>query len=119
MLKFVRTPVSVCLIIINTNSVVVLNDFLFCVFCCCCVRFVAIYVEFLTEFGDLPMLTAHNDTLTGWSGETFLHLSEYQKGTKEDVECSQMGVCNRSNGRCKCLTGFGSSNGTAYAQGQR
>ena len=74
-----------------------------------------VYIEFLTEFGDLPMLTANLHALT----HTYFSLSEYLKGTKEDVECSRKGVCNPATGRCRCVNGYSSSNGTVTSPGSR
>lgn len=41
-----------------------------------------------------------------------------QRGTKEYVECSNRGVCNRDTGICECYKDFSSSNGLGDA-GQR
>ena len=38
-----------------------------------------------------------------------LNISEWRKGTKENVECSGNGLCNRDVGVCNCLDGFASS----------
>ena len=41
-----------------------------------------------------------------------LNISEWRKGTKENVECSGNGLCNRDVGVCNCLDGFASSSDT-------
>lgn len=35
----------------------------------------------------------------------------FQTGTKEWVECSYKGLCDRSTGTCDCFPGYGSSDG--------
>lgn len=74
----------------------------------------SIFVEFLTEFGDLPLMKWRR-----LSGDINLVISQYQKGTKTDLECSAMGICDEYSGVCKCKTGFGSSNGSLDSAGQR
>jgi hypothetical protein len=74
-----------------------------------------VYVEFLTEFGDLPLLQFVPSSLT----YTAFHVTEYQKGTKEDYECSRRGTCDRKTGICHCVPGFASSNGSVDAPGSR
>ncbi len=47
---------------------------------------VDIYIEFLTEFGDLPMLKEDTANLLGVGLASFnFQLTEYVKGTKEDI----------------------------------
>ena len=65
------------------------------------------FVEFLSEYGDLPPLVV--TTGGGMRNGADVNVSEYQKGTKEDVECSANGLCNRDIGVCTCLDGFASS----------
>lgn len=60
-------------------------------------------VEFLTEFGDLPMLTA-DVTLLGGN----VTITRRVKGTRSNLECSMLGNCDEDTGRCKCLPGYGS-----------
>ena len=63
------------------------------------------YVEFISDRGGVPMLVA---TTSPYSLIT-LNISEWRKGTKENVECSGNGLCNRDVGVCNCLDGFASS----------
>jgi hypothetical protein len=74
----------------------------------------AVYIEFLTELGQLPMLTYQEITPT-----VTLSIFSIQKSTKVDVECSGMGICNENNGICQCMTGYSSSNGSLYFPGER
>lgn len=78
-----------------------------------------VFIEFLTEYGDLPLMSYN--ILPGTSGDTHIGIviSEYQKGTKEDLECSAQGICDESTGICNCMPGWGSSNGTMFAPGER
>lgn len=99
-----------------------------------------VYIEFLTEFGDLPLLVAdttnlyHNYPVTsGFKGSLLVNVTEYQQcefavvddgsqltlatGTKEDKECSGRGICAEDVGQCSCSVGFGSSNGTVKFPG--
>ena len=67
-------------------------------------------VTFKTELGDVPLLAADAATtaLTGGS----LSVAEAVKGTKENVECSNRGVCEPATGMCHCFDGFSSSDGS-------
>ena len=40
--------------------------------------------------------------------DVVVNVTEVTKGTKEDVECSANGICNREIGICACLDGFAS-----------
>ena len=81
-------------------------------------------VEFVTELGDLPDMTAEDVsneiTLTfAYDGDAaldppFLSL----KGTMENSECSERGLCNHANGLCECFVGFGSSNSNGGSGGR-
>lgn len=57
-------------------------------------------IEFLTEFGDLPLLKIDTSLLNG--SATIL---EHNKGTRDNLECSRLGICNEDSGRCRCLEG--------------
>ena len=78
-----------------------------------------IFIEFMTESGDLPLIavTAVDLGLTG--GTASLAVIEAFKGTKEDEECSGQGLCNEWTGQCYCTEGYGSSDGTITTAGHR
>lgn len=64
-------------------------------------------VTFLTTHGDLPMIQISNNV-----GITpTLRIDDERAGTKENLECSGRGVCDRAYGTCACFTGFGPSDG--------
>lgn len=63
-----------------------------------------IAITFTTELGDLPPLTY---TASG----TTMTVTETTPGTRENLECSNQGLCDRSTGLCKCFTGYLSSDG--------
>ena len=67
-----------------------------------------IHIGFLSNYGDLPLMTATN-SLTG--GSDSVVVMETRKGKKENEECSMHGECNRDVGLCKCFDGWRSSNG--------
>lgn len=86
-----------------------------------------VLIEFLTEHGDLPMLRADVSKLdmngeyvfdSFYTGNFMLNITEYQRGTTQDVECSGTGICDTKEGRCHCMEGFFSSNGSVYAPGE-
>ena len=66
---------------------------------------VDIDVEFLSEFGDLPLMT----TVASLGGGT-VTVTEKVQGTKKNVECSNRGKCDRKYGVCSCFGGYCSSN---------
>ncbi len=78
-----------------------------------------VVVEFLSEFGNLPLLEYTNINLVRNGGSVTFTISEQVQGTKEDVECSGQGVCNEYTGACVCRTGFGSSNDDVNSYGDR
>lgn len=63
---------------------------------------VVVDVEFVTEFGDLPMLTTDVSLLGG-----NVTITRRVKGTRLNLECSMLGNCDEDTGRCKCLPGYG------------
>jgi len=76
-----------------------------------------VLVDFLSEFGDLPLLQLTDIDLAGAGKATAV--VEVFPGSKEDVECSRQGVCNEYTGVCACRDGFGSSDDTPQAAGDR
>lgn len=86
-----------------------------------------IRIYFDSELGDLPeMVPSYAQTLSlvssldGTSTDPSVvvlsdgeSLGSYTsvKGTTENAECSNRGICDRSTGLCTCSPGFGSSNG--------
>ena len=69
-------------------------------------------VEFLTEFGELPLLRQNTDAALDGS----INVTRSVNCTKENVECSARGVCNRGIGVCDCLEGHTSSSGAASSR---
>lgn len=66
-----------------------------------------IHIEFLTEFGQIPLIKFNNMNLV----YTSFHISQLQKCTKESLECSRAGICNEETGICQCVFPYGSSDG--------
>lgn len=67
-----------------------------------------ISIGFLTNFGDLPLMSVTN-SLSG--GSDSIYVVESAKGTKENALCSMHGECNFDTGLCKCFDGWRSSDG--------
>ena len=107
-----------------------------------------VFIEFLSELGDVPMLEPdvsnllcfHGDCIDPYGhydwrpGENFVSefldyvnpsfistvtITEYQKGTKGNYECSRNGICMEDTGKCRCAPGFKSSNGSVLYPGER
>jgi hypothetical protein len=70
-------------------------------------------VEFLQAFGSLPNLVPDKRKLKfGTSlSSSVLQVETVVVGTKEDVECSNRGICDSANGICECSLNFDTSNG--------
>lgn len=66
---------------------------------------VAINVNFTSEFGNLPIMSYSDSTVTS------LSIAETRAGSKENEVCSGQGICDYATGRCKCFKGFSSSDG--------
>jgi len=62
-------------------------------------------IKFLTSHSDLPDLQITESYIDSIS------ITEFVKGTKEQIECSGRGLCDYSTGLCECFTGYGSSDG--------
>lgn len=62
-------------------------------------------VTFLTVHGDLPLMTFIDTGITSFT------ITEYAKGTKENLPCSNRGLCDYQTGLCTCFAGYGSSDG--------
>lgn len=77
------------------------------------------FIEFLTETGNLPLITMTDVSLALTSDTPSLAAREWVTGTKEDIECSGQGICNENTGQCNCSEGYGSSNGTVTGPGNR
>lgn len=77
-------------------------------------------IEFLNKFGDVPLLVPDKQFLSFSSPvqSVLLLVSQVQVGTKENLECSNRGLCDASTGYCTCSTNFDTSDGYA-ASGTR
>jgi len=62
-------------------------------------------VKFISELGNLPMLTANDAGLVG-----SVSIWETVPGTKVEFECANNGLCNDQTGFCDCFTGYTTSN---------
>ena len=50
------------------------------------------------------MMTLDTRTLDGQAS-----IWSYRDGTRENLECSRLGICNEDTGQCQCLPGWSSS----------
>jgi hypothetical protein len=73
----------------------------------CSAAGVGIAVTFKSELGDLPAVTYDVSSLQGGAGT--IVVAETTKGDKDNVECSEHGLCDVITGLCKCFPGWGSS----------
>lgn len=76
-----------------------------------------ITVEFLQDFGDLPLMVPNGDSLSHFSAATTVTLTviETVTGSKEDEYCSVRGLCDITTGVCTCMTNWDTSNGYGVA----
>ena len=68
-------------------------------------------LEFKSELGDVPILSATITALVHSSATKSLTIIEDIRGTKETKFCSDHGVCDYDNGMCLCHKGYTSSDG--------
>lgn len=85
------------LYLLALSNITAFDDFIFCI---------DADIEFLSEYGDLPMIELGVSFLS--DSYTF-KINQVIRGTKEDLECSQQGICNEDTGQCFCMPGFTSS----------
>lgn len=60
------------------------------------------YIEFLQNYGDLPLLQVSTSGLTLSTGTATATIARTRKATKEDVACSNRGICDHASGTCDC-----------------
>lgn len=70
-------------------------------------------VEFLQNFGDIPLLvgSARFLTFSDAINTPNISVSLVQAGTKEDDPCSNRGICDAGTGYCTCAANYFTSNG--------
>lgn len=70
-------------------------------------------VEFTQDFGNVPLLVADSSGLffSGSSPQVSFTVAVQTLGTKENLECSNRGICDPSTGYCTCCTDYDTSNG--------
>lgn len=70
-------------------------------------------VEFLQNFGNIPLLVPDGSTLTFSDAlnRPTLTVAVMTVGTKENLACSRRGICDATTGACTCSTNFDTSNG--------
>ena len=67
-----------------------------------------VFITFKSDMGDMPMMVPSTASLTGGTG---IIVSEVVKGSKENLECGGLGLCNEEDGVCECFDGYSSTNG--------
>lgn len=70
-------------------------------------------VEFLQDFGDIPLMVPDDRFLrmTNNVVSKLLTVVQSVQGSKEDAECSNRGICDMGTGSCECSLNFAGSNG--------
>jgi hypothetical protein len=66
-------------------------------------------VQFRTEHGDLPPITATSADVAAVT--IAASATEERQGNTESIECNGRGVCDRETGACKCFPGWSASDG--------
>ena len=76
-----------------------------------------IQVTFLQDFGDLPLLLPDGSNLgqTSASDTPLITAQKVVTGSKEPDICSSHGICDETNGICKCFNGWTTSDGYGTA----
>jgi hypothetical protein len=64
-----------------------------------------VVITFFTELGALPLIKGR------FADGSPITVLETSKGTKENAECSNRGICDYATGMCQCLPGFAGSSG--------
>lgn len=76
-------------------------------------------IDFLQDFGDLPLIVADGSGLAlSASTDPRILVSEVRPGTKENEACSNRGICDEETGVCNCMEYMMTSNGYGN-EGQR
>lgn len=69
-------------------------------------------IEFLQDFGDLPLLVAGIGKLTyATTGSASVDVVKTIPGTKESKDCSGRGLCDTDDRVCTCEPEYDTSNG--------
>ncbi|GMH66000.1 hypothetical protein TrLO_g8835 [Triparma laevis f. longispina] len=68
-------------------------------------------VTFYSELGQQPLIKGDSELLRGGTIEVVQHV----KGDKENEQCSNSGICDRTTGQCQCFNGYSSSDGNGFA----
>jgi len=83
----------------------------------CTISGTRMMIDFLQDFGDLPLLVPDKTNLqmSITTATTLLTVGEARAGTKEDSHCSDRGICIYLTGVCQCSQGYDTSNGNGGA----
>ena len=76
----------------------------------CTINGTTIYIHFLSEYGDLPLIEVlSNELIINGDNNTIsngiISINKYQSGTSVEYECSGVGKCDRNSGLCLCPPG--------------
>ncbi len=74
----------------------------------------AVNVTWYSELGEQPLIK-YDDTRLTRSGGASIVIREKVPGSKQTLECSNHGKCNRLTGQCDCYQGYSSSDGEGKA----